>query len=83
MNLQEKFDSPTPRNWRIASLILKGIAIAATMVLPPLGVITVPLGASIAGIAILGSTACSFATKKDSLEAAEEVLNAISNNKKL
>ena len=72
--LQKKFEAPTPRKFRILSLILKGVAIAATIVLPPLGVITVPVGAGIAGAAIFGSTLCSFASKSD-LDGLEEILD--------
>lgn len=83
MSIANNFLAPTPKNWKIASLILKSIAIATTLVLPPLGIISIGLGSAIAGLASIGSVVCSTAVDKGSLEALTTGLELIEKQKQL
>lgn len=77
MNLAKNYMAPTPKGWKIAGLVFKAVGIIATLVLPPLGVITIPVGAAIAGAAAIGSVVCSTAIDKGTEAAIDAGLDAL------
>lgn len=78
LSIGQAYMAPTPKGWKIAALILKGIAVAVgVLTLPAVGIIAVPVGITIATLTTAAGEVCKLAVDKGAMAALDAGLDLL------